>query len=115
MMWCSDPLSKQYYTNLLTHPLTVCKEDKASLSSTDATRTFFNIDYPPLNQLRDTLSAASEKGGVVLRRPTTMHFVAMDEQSVQQLTIKAVLELQIPAVKNLSAMNCQSHIYTIYN
>ena len=112
MMWCTDPLSKQYYTNLLTHPLTVCKADKASLSSTDATRNFFNIDYPPLNQLRDTLSVASEKGGVVLKRPTTMHFVAMDEQSVQQLTIKAVLELQIPMGKNVSAMNCQSHICT---
>ncbi|KAL1824898.1 hypothetical protein ACET3Z_011676 [Daucus carota] len=89
--------------------------DKASLSSTDATRNFFNIDYPPLNQLRDTLSVASEKGGVVLKRPTTMHFVAMDEQSVQQLTIKAVLELQIPMGKNQMRCLCEAEVVEILN
>ena len=77
----------------LTHQSNVYKSDKASLSSTDATGTFVNIGYPPLNQLRDSMSMASEKRGAALKRPATMHFVAMDEQSVQQLGISAVLEL----------------------
>lgn len=49
--------------------------DKPSLSSTDATKTFFNIDYTPLNDLKKVISDSSGKAGVKLQAPTSVQFV----------------------------------------
>ncbi|KAL1823138.1 hypothetical protein ACET3Z_009916 [Daucus carota] len=74
--------------------------DKASLSSTDATKTFFNIEYEPLNDLKKSLSDSSGSNGARLLPPATVHFVATDEKDVQQIHIKDVLEMKIPSGKD---------------
>ena len=75
--------------------------DKPSLSSTDATRTYFDIDYKPLKDLKNALHGASAKAGVGLLPPTNIQFVTADEKSIQQLHIKDVLDMEIPPGKDV--------------
>ncbi|XP_063948114.1 replication protein A 70 kDa DNA-binding subunit D-like [Daucus carota subsp. sativus] len=74
--------------------------DKASLLSTDATKTYFDIDYKPLKDLKKALYDASAKSGVGLLPPTNVHFVTADEKSAKQLHIKDVLDMEIPPGKD---------------
>ncbi|KAL1803163.1 hypothetical protein ACET3Z_031810 [Daucus carota] len=64
--------------------------DKASLSSTDAAGTFVNIDYPPPESTQGL-------------------------NSVQQLGISAVLELQIPPRKTQIRCLCEAEVVEILN
>nr|XP_017227896.1 PREDICTED: replication protein A 70 kDa DNA-binding subunit D-like [Daucus carota subsp. sativus] len=87
--------------------------DKASLSSTDATKTFFNIEYEPLNDLKKSLSDSSGSNGARLLPPATVHFVATDEKDVQQIHIKDVLEMKIPSGKDQVRCLCTATITEI--
>ncbi|KAL1826128.1 hypothetical protein ACET3Z_012906 [Daucus carota] len=87
--------------------------DKASLSSTDATKTFFNIEYKPLNDLEKSLSDSSGSNGARLLPPAAVHFVATDDKDVQQIHIKDVLEMQIPSGKDQVRCLCTATITEI--
>ncbi|WOH15305.1 hypothetical protein DCAR_0934842 [Daucus carota subsp. sativus] len=87
--------------------------DKPSLSSTDATRTYFDIDYKPLKDLKNALHEASAKAGVGLLPPTNVQFVTADEKSVQQLHIKDVLDIEIPPEKDQVRGLCMATITEI--
>ncbi|WOG95295.1 hypothetical protein DCAR_0414607 [Daucus carota subsp. sativus] len=102
-------------TTLCSHYWTPGKKilDKASLSSTDATKTFFNIEYEPLNDLKKSLSDSSGSNGARLLPPATVHFVATDEKDVQQIHIKDVLEMKIPSGKDQVRCLCTATITEI--
>lgn len=67
----------------------------ATLSSSDATNSFFNIDYGPLNNLKDTLSAAMGKPSDLLPPPVRERFVTTEGKSVPQLTIDSILDIKV--------------------
>ncbi|XP_017247890.2 replication protein A 70 kDa DNA-binding subunit B [Daucus carota subsp. sativus] len=75
--------------------------DRATLSSTDATRSYFNIDYEPLNALNEKLSASMAGGHNSLQAPTTRQFVTANENQPKELQTKSILEAKIPVGNNV--------------
>ncbi|KAK1383677.1 hypothetical protein POM88_021412 [Heracleum sosnowskyi] len=86
---------------------------RASLSSTDATRSYFNIDYTPLKNLKHEISNASGTPVDTLPPPTIRHFVTGDEEDIQEISIKSILEAQIPHGKDLLRFFCKAKIIGI--
>lgn len=64
-----------------------------SLSSTDASKCYLNIDnYKPLNDLKDMIAAATGKQADLLAQPVNLHTVEANANSQKQLTIQEILE-----------------------
>ncbi|KAK1370449.1 hypothetical protein POM88_036541 [Heracleum sosnowskyi] len=82
----------------------------ASLSSTDATMSYFNIDYTPLHNLKHDISNASGTTVHTLPPPTLKHFVTADENDTQELCIKSILAAEIPDGKDLLRFHCKAKI-----
>ncbi|KAK1360654.1 hypothetical protein POM88_045128 [Heracleum sosnowskyi] len=75
--------------------------DNASRSSSDAAKYYFNIDYAPFLDLKQVVVAKRGKDIASPPPPISRHFVSMNDNSVLELSVKSVLELQIPASKDL--------------
>ncbi|KAF1002567.1 hypothetical protein AG4045_019195, partial [Apium graveolens] len=69
---------------------------EASLSSTDATRCYINIDYAPLTCLKDELAAITGNKTAPLPPPKIEHFVTPTGESIPELSISSILEALIP-------------------
>lgn len=82
--------------------------DDASLSSSDATKSYFNIDYEPLYKLKEAMSTACGKNIADLPTPVTKQFVSMDDKSVEELDVKSILDLEIPPGKNVRTQKAMS-------
>ncbi|XP_074347872.1 uncharacterized protein LOC141686723 [Apium graveolens] len=89
--------------------------DNASLSSTDATKTYFNIKYPPLLELKDKVATNAGKDIGSLCPPTIKQFVTMDDKTVLELPIQSILDLQIPPGNNLIRCLLQGKITGVLN
>lgn len=89
--------------------------DNASLSSSDATKSYFNIDYKPLHDLKEAAAALSGKNSDSLPPPTSKKFVSIDDSSVQELPVKSVLEIKIPVGKDVVRCLCKGTITEILN
>ncbi|KAK1362001.1 hypothetical protein POM88_046475 [Heracleum sosnowskyi] len=85
----------------------------ASLSSTDATRSYFNIDYTPLNNLKHEISNSSGTPVDTLPPPTIKHFVTANENDIQEISIKSILAAEIPHGKDLLRFLCKAKIISI--
>ncbi|KAL1811779.1 hypothetical protein ACET3Z_021844 [Daucus carota] len=89
--------------------------DRATLSSTDATRSYFNIDYEPLNALNEKLSASMAGGHNSLQAPTARQFVTANENQPKELQIKSILEAKIPVGNNVLHCLCKGTIIDVLN
>ncbi|KAF1002010.1 hypothetical protein AG4045_005644, partial [Apium graveolens] len=69
---------------------------EASLSSTDATRCYINIDYAPLTCLKNELAAITGNKTAPLPPPKFEHFVTPTGESIPELSISSILEALIP-------------------
>lgn len=86
---------------------------RASLSSTDATRTYFKIDYTPLSNLKRELSIASGKTMDALPSPIFKQFISADEIDTRDVSIKSILEAEIPPGKDVQRFLCKGKITDI--
>ncbi|XP_063947543.1 replication protein A 70 kDa DNA-binding subunit B [Daucus carota subsp. sativus] len=96
-------------------PFTANIADRATLSSTDATRSYFNIDYEPLNALNEKLSASIAGGHNSLQAPTARQFVTANENQPKELQIKSILEAKIPVGNNVLHCLCKGTIIDVLN
>lgn len=64
----------------------------ASLSSTDVTCYYVNIDYPPLTALRDALPTTTDDKKKPLPPPKIEQFVASTGDNILELSISSILE-----------------------
>ncbi|XP_074374380.1 uncharacterized protein LOC141714781 [Apium graveolens] len=80
---------------------------EASLSSTDATRYYINIDYAPLTCLKDELAVITNNKTEPLPPPKIEHFVTPTGESIPELSISSILETLIPP--GTLAMRCICH------
>ncbi|XP_074356464.1 uncharacterized protein LOC141696183 [Apium graveolens] len=78
-----------------------------SLSSTDGTRSYVNIDYPPLNALKNGLTTGSTGKKEPLPTPTVEQFVTSNVDRVQEITVNSILETVIP--DGTQAVRCICH------
>ena len=68
----------------------------ASLSSTDATRSYVNIDYASLTALKDALAENTDDKTETMNPPKIEQFVTSTRDSVPELSIHSILETLIP-------------------
>ncbi|KAL8103748.1 hypothetical protein AgCh_028086 [Apium graveolens] len=87
--------------------------DAASFSSTDATRSYVNIDYPPLNALKICLTTATTGKNEPLSTPIVEQFVTSNGDRVQELTISSILETVIPDSTQAVRCTCRAKIVGI--
>ena len=73
-----------------------------SLSSTDATKCYLNIDYKPLNDLRGMISASMGKSADLLGAPVNRPTVEANANNLKHLTIQEILGYHLPAGENVS-------------
>ncbi|KAK1394747.1 hypothetical protein POM88_013803 [Heracleum sosnowskyi] len=84
-----------------------------SLSSTVATRCYVNIDYAPLNALKDALIWANNVNQQSLYPPITDRIDSSDGDTVQELPITSILETLIPAGTQVVHCICRAKIVAI--
>ncbi|XP_074356467.1 replication protein A 70 kDa DNA-binding subunit A-like [Apium graveolens] len=87
--------------------------DAASLSSTDGTCSYVNIDYPPLNALKNGLTTGSTGEKEPLPTPTVEQFVTSNVDRVQELTVNSILETVIPDGTQVVRCICRTKIVGI--
>ncbi|KAK1394139.1 hypothetical protein POM88_013195 [Heracleum sosnowskyi] len=75
------------------------------LFSSDATRIYANIDYTPAKDLRNAIATATGNAVENLPKPTYNRFFTAEETTLQDLTIKEILETTLP---NSAALLCSS-------
>ncbi|KAK1389887.1 hypothetical protein POM88_018065 [Heracleum sosnowskyi] len=87
--------------------------DSASLSSTDATRCYLNIDYAPITDLQNDMSATSNGKLAGLHPPTIEQFVTSTGDGVQELPISSILQTVIPPGTQVVRCICRAKILGI--
>ncbi|KAK1382507.1 hypothetical protein POM88_020242 [Heracleum sosnowskyi] len=87
--------------------------DKVLLSSSDATRIYANIDYTPVKDLRNAIAAATGNAAENLPKPTYNRFVTAEEPTLQDLTIKEILETTLPNSAAVLRRTCEATIVAI--
>lgn len=87
--------------------------DAASLSSTDATRCYVNIDYAPLHALKEALLKPCNGKQADLPAPTMEHFLTANGQTVQELSISAILETVIPPGTQVVRCICHAKVVDV--
>ncbi|KAK1398557.1 hypothetical protein POM88_008420 [Heracleum sosnowskyi] len=87
--------------------------EKVLLSSSDATRLYANIDYTPVKDLRNAIAAATGNAAENLPKPTYNRFVSADETTLQELTIKEILETTLPNSTAVLRRTCEATIVAI--
>ncbi|XP_074342503.1 replication protein A 70 kDa DNA-binding subunit D-like [Apium graveolens] len=85
----------------------------ASLSSTDATRCFVNIDYEPLSSLKKALYASGKNAA--LHPPKKADFVASTGEAMSELLISSILSTTIPPETQAVRCICRAKIVAILN
>ncbi|KAK1391346.1 hypothetical protein POM88_010402 [Heracleum sosnowskyi] len=87
--------------------------DNVTLSSTDATKSYLNIDYKPVIELRAAVVAASGKPIAQLLPPVNRPFVTASSNTLQRLTIQEILAYQLPCGEKLARCLCHAEITAI--
>ncbi|XP_074380010.1 replication factor A protein 1 isoform X1 [Apium graveolens] len=77
--------------------------DRVLLSTSDATKTFYNIDLAPLNNLRAAIAEANGNTSDDLPKPIATRFATVDESSLHSSTIKEILETSLPTETSFQA------------
>ena len=63
---------------------------------------YFNVDYAPLNALKEKLSRSNGKTDSLLA-PTAKHYVTANETYEKELSIKSISEVKIPVRKDVNS------------
>ncbi|KAK1370447.1 hypothetical protein POM88_036539 [Heracleum sosnowskyi] len=87
--------------------------DSPSLSSTNATRCYVNIDYAPLNTLKYALRTANNETPQPLPPPTAEQFVTSTGEIFRDLSISSVLETIIPTGTQVVRCLCRAKIVAV--
>ncbi|KAL8127016.1 hypothetical protein AgCh_014079 [Apium graveolens] len=85
--------------------------DRVLLSTSDATKTFYNIDLAPLNNLRAAIAEANGNTSDDLPKPIATRFATVDESSLHSSTIKEILETSLPT----ETSDTGSTSFTLFN
>ncbi|KAK1383678.1 hypothetical protein POM88_021413 [Heracleum sosnowskyi] len=85
----------------------------ASLSSTVATRCYVNIDYAPLNALKDALTGSNNVNQQSLSPPVTDRIDSSDGDTVQELPITSIRKTLIPEGTQVVHCMCRAKIVAI--
>ncbi|KAK1394835.1 hypothetical protein POM88_013891 [Heracleum sosnowskyi] len=85
----------------------------ASLSGTDATRCYANIDYAPLTDLKKALATTIDGKQGTLTAPTVEQFVTSTGETIQELPISSILKTVIPPEKQLVRCICRAQIVDV--
>ncbi|KAL1820544.1 hypothetical protein ACET3Z_015413 [Daucus carota] len=93
-------LAKKYSENVL-------------LSSSDATKTYFNIDYPPLQSMRQAISEENANRGKEMPAPVTLRFVQSENTSAGESNIRDILEAKLPAATTFLRRTCEATIVAV--
>lgn len=103
----SISISFHLLQNIIIHAFFLCSK-RVLLSTSDATKTYFNIDYAPLNNLRDAIAKANGNTPENLPKPVATRFANVEQSYLQNSTIKEILETSLPngtTVSTLLQMN----------
>ncbi|KAK1355944.1 hypothetical protein POM88_049200 [Heracleum sosnowskyi] len=65
--------------------------DRVFFSSSDATKTYLNIEYPPLDDLGASMLLITGKTLETLPQPVAKRFVSPEENNLEDLTIEGIL------------------------
>lgn len=84
-----------------------------SLSSTDATHCYVNIDYEPLNTLKEALTKTCNRKRANLPPPIMKQFLTSTGETVQELPISSILETVIPPGTQVVRCICQATIIDV--
>lgn len=87
--------------------------DNVTLSSTDATKSYMNIDYKPLNELKDAMVEATGKSIELLPPPANRRFVTANANTLPHLSIQEILGYQLAPGGNLARCLCHAEIVAI--
>ncbi|KAK1388646.1 hypothetical protein POM88_016824 [Heracleum sosnowskyi] len=95
-------------------PISVVITGTTSLSSTDGTRCYFNIDYSPLNALREAWSNTSDAEQAP-HAPKEEDFVTTDGSTILELPVNSILDAKIPPGTDVIRFTCRARIVEILN
>ncbi|XP_063938174.1 replication protein A 70 kDa DNA-binding subunit A [Daucus carota subsp. sativus] len=83
------------------------------LSSGDATRTYFNIDYAPLKELSQSMIRNARERGTTIPPPRKKIFVSTAENALKVVKIQDILEVELPNAGEIMRFICEANIINV--
>lgn len=83
------------------------------LSSGDGTKTYFNIEYKPLKDLRENILVESSASDGILLPPTKKVFVTTEKNTLTHATISEILDAELSEESQILRFLCEATIVAI--